>query len=118
MKNYRVNIVEVLQLIAFKSEQIDLYDEAKGALDIPDYLLNKWEVVYRPDANGFMEEFAESELRQLNSFTDFFLARMSSFPESFNDLLKDPYWNAVCEFACEILKDFEQGDESKQRNNY
>jgi len=37
--------------------------------------------------------------------TDFLLSRQGQYPLEFNQLLKDPYWNSVCEFAVELLAD-------------
>jgi hypothetical protein len=45
----------------------------------------------------------------LNCFTDFFLARTNDLPDSFNELLKDLRWNSICEFAIQILQDFQIG---------
>ena len=110
----RENIIEVLQQIALKSVQIDIYEE-KQISNIPAYLLKQWEEYYRPDKLGFDEEFTENELKQMNCFTDFFLVRVKSFPTEFSELLKDPYWSSVCEYAGEILKDFEKKGEQSVR---
>ncbi|EIJ36930.1 hypothetical protein [Thiothrix nivea] len=68
--------------------------------------LARWLEVYMPDQPVFAASFAEAELEQLHGFTDFFLARVEGLTNEFSELLKDPYWNVVCEFAGEILADF------------
>lgn len=104
----RENVIEALQQIALKSVQIDLYEDEEQIINLSEYLLNKWEEVYRPDKAGFDDEFTENELKQMNCFTDFFLVRVKSFPVKFSELLKDPYWSTVCEYAGELLRDFEE----------
>jgi len=110
MNTYRIRIIEALQLIAPKSLQIDLYDEHGNEIDISERLLKDWEAVYRPEEAGFAVAFSESELKQLNCFTDFLLSRQAQFPLEFNQLLKDPYWNSVCEFAGELLADLSKNE--------
>ncbi len=106
MHSARTNVIEVLQLIALKSEKIDLYEEAHDQIFIPEVLLGRWEKVYRPEKPEFEAAFDEFERKQLNCFTDFFLARVNGLPPEFGELLKDPYWSAVCDFAGRILDDF------------
>jgi hypothetical protein len=106
MNRFRINVIEALQQIASKSNQIDAYEAAEKAINVPDVLLKDWERVYRPELDGFEESFTKADLQQLNCFTDFFLARINSLPDSFNELLKDPCWNSICEFAGQILEDF------------
>ena len=117
MNAFRVNIIEALQVIALKSMQIDLYEQHEQVIDVPDQLLKRWEQVYRPDKEGFENEFSEAELKQMNCFTDFYLARVKSFPSGLNELMKDPYWASVCEFAGELLQDFEKSGETELSNN-
>ncbi len=106
MHSARTNVIEVLQLIALKSEQIDLYEQAQDQISVPEVLLGRWERVYRPEKFGFEAAFDELESKQLNCFTDFFLARVNGLPPEFGELLKDPYWSAVCDFAGQVLDDF------------
>ncbi len=106
MNSARINVIETLQLIALKSEQIDLEERTEESISIPNLLLEKWEEVYRPEKAEFEASFSDSELKQLSCFTDFFLARINGLPKKFGELLKDPYWSAVCEFAGQLLEDF------------
>lgn len=106
MNSARINIIEVLQLIALKAEQIDLEEQAEQPISIPRVLLEMWEEVYQPDQPEFERGFAQAELEQLSRFTDFFQTRVNGRPTILSELFKDPYWNAVCEFAGEILEDF------------
>ncbi|MEW8551878.1 MAG: hypothetical protein AB2533_15640 [Candidatus Thiodiazotropha endolucinida] len=107
---HRENVIFVLQKIALRSEQIDLYKERDELIDLPGYLLNKWEDSYRPEKQRFTNEFTEDELKQMNCFTDFFLNRVGNLPNEFSELLKDPYWSTVCEYAGELLQDFERNE--------
>lgn len=111
MNRFRIDVIEALQQIASKSIQIDIHEAAETSVSLPDELLKNWEEVYRPELIGFNDSFTEAELKQLNCFTDFLLARMSKLPERFSELLKDPCWNSISEFAGEILEDFEHSKE-------
>lgn len=106
MNSARINVIEVLQLIALKTEQIDLEEQAEKAKSIPHLLLEMWEEVYKPDQQEFEAGFTKAELKQLYNFTDFFRERVDERPNKLSELFKDPYWNTVCEFAAEILEDF------------
>lgn len=106
----RENVIFVLHKIALKSEQIDLYEDGVGHDDLPEYLLSKWEDAYRPDKKEFSIEFTENELSQMNCFYDFFLSRVGNLPKEFRELMKDPCWCTVCEYANEILNDFEANE--------
>jgi hypothetical protein len=88
-----------------RSEQIDLCRASNTPVDLPEALLRRWEESYQPHRPGFDQAFSAEELRQLGCFTDFLLARMSSFPKELDQLLKDPYWNAVCQYAWQLLED-------------
>lgn len=77
------------------------------------YLFRKWEYAYRPERKGFNKEFSDGELKQMNYFADFYLNRIGNIPNQLNELMKDPYWNAVCEYADELLQDFRRNEGSK-----
>ena len=106
MNSARINVIETLQLVALKSKLIDLAERAEEPISIPHALLEKWEELYRPEQTHFQAGFSEAELTQLNCFTDFFLVGENGLPGEFSELLKDPYWNAVCDFAGQVLEDF------------
>jgi hypothetical protein len=112
----RENVIFVLQIIALKSEQIDLFKESEGLIHLHEHLLKQWEDAYKPEREGFIREFSEDELTQMKSFTEFYLNRVENLPNQFSELLKDPYWNAVCEYAGEILTDFQNNGGSPPTN--
>lgn len=109
MGTYKDNVIGVLQIISSKSEQIDLFErfaDSDRRRNVPDVLLERWESAYRPDLAEFNSQFSETELRQMNCFTDFFLSRIGNLPTECRELLRDPYWDKVCKYAWEILQDF------------
>ena len=114
MNRFRIDVIDVLQQIASKSEQIDLHESAETPLNIPSELLKHWSQAYRPEFPKFRETFTQAELNQLSRFTDFFVTRLNDLPETFNELLKDPCWNSICEFADQLLGDFEKGSDGEQ----
>ena len=114
MNRFRIDVIDALQQIASKSEQIDAHEAAETPINIPAELLKNWKQAYRPESTGFSENFTQAELNPLSRFTDFFVTRLSYLPEPFNELLKDPCWNSICEFADELLGDFEKGSNGEQ----
>lgn len=115
MNRLRIDVIDVLQQSASKSNQIDLHKAAETPINVPAELLKNWKQVYRPEFSEFNETFTQAELNQLSRFTDFYLTRLSDLPEPFNELLKDPCWNSICEFADQLLCDFEKGNDGKQK---
>ncbi len=67
-----------------------------------------WGIAYMPNESKFSSVFSENELFQLSTFDEFYLERMSSFPSGITNLMKNPYWNSVCEYASQLLQDFEK----------
>ena len=110
MDTHRARVVEVLQVVASKSEQYDYYMGEN--ISIPDTLLAQWEEIYRQNDKSFEDGFSERELHDLNCFYDFLLARMGTFPKNnFEDLMKDMYWDSVCRLASELLKKLSDNSE-------
>lgn len=115
MKKYRVCMIEILTDFATKGAQIDWY--RSGIESLPDFLYGRWKTFFTPLVEKFKLEFSEDELQQLIRFEEFFLERVSDFPEDLDALLKDFRWNSVCEFAALLVGDLTQNSEKLDTKN-
>jgi hypothetical protein len=102
----REDVVTVLQAIASKDEQYQWYRTTEGKGNLARGLWTFWmRDAYLPHKPEFLTSFTETELQQLERFTQFFEARLSLFPARFESLMVDMYWVSVMEYAEALLED-------------
>lgn len=112
MNTYRQNVVDVLQLFASKTEQLELFEAEEENLFVPDVLLSRWEQIYRPEKTQFQVGFSAEEVHDLSCFYDFVLARVNEFPRGgFTTLMTDLYWDSVCRLAETTLETLAKNEE-------
>lgn len=102
MGPHRVNIINVLQLIAAPSEQ--LLCQAKAPVNVAHELVNQWfDDFYHPTSPQFASEFSSEELKMLTEFNRFFDDRVSLLPDSLAEMLKVGAWSEVVAKANAVL---------------
>jgi hypothetical protein len=102
MGPHRVNIINVLQLIAAPTEQLRY--QAKAPVNVAHELVNQWfDDFYHPTSPQFASEFSKQELETLAEFNRFFDERISLLPDSLAEMLKVEAWSEVVAKADTVL---------------
>jgi hypothetical protein len=102
MGPHRMNIINVLQLIAVPTEQLQY--QAAAPVNVAHELVNQWfDDFYHPTSPSFASEFSTKELETLAEFTRFFDERVSLLPESLAEMLKVEAWSDVVAKANAVL---------------
>lgn len=102
MGPHRVNIINVLQLIAAPGDQLQY--QAKASVNVASELVNQWfDDFYHPTSPQFASEFSSEELKRLAEFNRFFDERVSLLPDSLAEMLKVAVWSEVAAKANEVL---------------
>jgi hypothetical protein len=87
----RVNIINLLNLIASRCDQIE-YQRA-APVNVANELVNQWfDDFYHPTDAQFAREFSADEMVQLVKFDAFYDERVASLPDSLEKLLITPAW--------------------------
>jgi len=98
----RVNIINLLQLIAVPAEQLQY--QAAAPVNVANELVNQWfDDFYHPTSPNFVSEFTGHELETLAEFNRFFDERVSSLPDSLAEMLKVETWSEVVAKANAVL---------------
>ncbi len=98
----RVNIINVLQLIAAPVDQLRY--QAKAQVNVANELVNQWfDDFYHPTSPQFASEFSSEELERLAEFNRFFDERVSLLPDSLAEMLKVAAWSEVVAKANAVL---------------
>jgi len=106
MPGLRDDVVTVLQAIALKDQQYEWYRATGGEGNLARELWTFWmRDAYLPHKPELSGSFTDIELQQLERFTQFFEARLGSFPARFESLMVDMYWLSVMEYAESLLED-------------
>jgi len=99
---HRVNIINLLNLIASGSDQIE-YQKA-APVNVVNELVNQWfDDFYHPTDAQFACEFSAGEMVHLAKFDGFYDERVASLPDSLEKLLISPAWGEVMACAGAIL---------------
>jgi hypothetical protein len=102
MGPHRVNIINVLHLVAAPIDQLEY--QAKAPVNVANELVNQWfDDFYHPTSHQFASEFSSEELEALAEFDRFFDERVSLLPDSLAEMLKVAAWSEVIAKAKETL---------------
>lgn len=102
MTPHRANIINLLNLIASKSDQL-LYQK-RAPVNVATELVNQWfDDFYHPTDKQFKSEFSDEELASLGEFNAYYEARDQALPNSLDEMLKTKAWREIMAFAGRIL---------------
>ena len=91
----KVNTINTLQLIADIEAQKS-YEANVPIADVPAELVNQWfDDFYHPDSDWYKEPFTNNELDVLGEFHAFYDARVSSLPDSLDEMHQCYQWIEV-----------------------
>lgn len=102
MGPHRANIINVLNLIASQSNQLEY--QKLAPVNVANELVNQWfDDFYHPTDEQFRREFSSHELASLNEFHTRYEIRLSLLPNSLDRMLETRAWREVMDFASEVL---------------
>ena len=102
MTPHRANIINLLNLVASESDQLDY--QKLAPVNVANELLNQWfDDFYHPTAKQFTGEFSDEELASLMEFHAYYDARAAMLPDSLDEMLNTEAWREVMHFAGRIL---------------
>jgi len=99
---HRVNIINLLNLIASSSDQVEY--QRTAPINVANELVNQWfDDFYQPTDAQFASEFSADEMVQLAKFDAYYDERVAVLPDSLEKLLITPAWIDVMACAGAIL---------------
>jgi len=102
MTPYRANIINLLNLIASESDQLDY--QKLAPVNVAHELVNQWfDDFYHPSDDQFRSEFTDKELASLAEFDAYYDARDAVLPDSLDEMVKTKAWREIMVFAGKIL---------------
>lgn len=102
MGPHRVNIINLLNLVASASDQIEY--QRVAPVNAANELVNQWfDDFYHPTDPQFAREFSADEMVQLAKFDAFYEERVALLPDSLEKLLITPAWGEVMACAGAVL---------------
>lgn len=102
MGPHRVNIINFLNLIASRREQLE-YQESTS-VNVANELVNQWfDDFYHPTDAQFSSQFSSDELLLLKQFDAYYNERLSLLPDSLDGLHGTRAWDEVMAYAGVIL---------------
>lgn len=102
MTPHRANIINLLNLIASESDQLDY--QRLAPVNVASELVNQWfDDFYHPTDEHFKNEFSDEELASLAEFDAYYDARDTVLPDSLDEMLETKAWREVMAFAGKIL---------------
>ena len=102
MGPHRVNIINLLNLIASSSDQVEY--QRTAPINVANELVNQWfDDFYQPTDAQFASEFSADEMVQLAKFDAYYDERVAVLPDSLEKLLITPAWIDVMACAGAIL---------------
>ncbi len=91
----KVNTINTIQLIADLEAQKE-YETSAPIADVPSELVNQWfDDFYYPDSDWYKEPFTSKELEVLGEFNSFYDARVSSLPDTLEQMHNCYQWKEV-----------------------
>jgi hypothetical protein len=103
MGPHRVNIINILQLIASTEDQFEY--QAKAPVNVATELVNQWfDDFYHPGFEGFEAEFSSQELKLLSDFNGFYDVRVSLLPDTLAELHQSTAWAEITARARLVLE--------------
>jgi len=117
MGPHRVNIINLLNLIASRSEQLEYQESAP--VNVATEMVNQWfDDFYHPADAQFASQFSADELILLRRFDAHYNERLALLPESLDGLLRNSAWNEVMAHAGGVLDAFRwRGIEARYESN-
>jgi len=105
MNPFRVDIVNLLNLIADYKSQIE-YQEAVPYVGVPDEMVCQWfDDLYHPDAEIFQSAFFEEEQQRLAEFNRTFDRYADNLPQTIELLHRSNDWRVISNEARNICND-------------
>jgi uncharacterized damage-inducible protein DinB len=102
MTPHRANIINLLNLIASESDQLDY--QRLAPVNVASELVNQWfDDFYHPTDEHFKSEFSDEELASLAEFDAYYDARDTALPDSLDEMLKTETWREIMAFAGKII---------------
>lgn len=102
MEPHRVNIINLLNLIASRSEQLEYQESAP--VNVVNELVNQWfDDFYHPADIRFASQFSADELVLLKRFDAYYNERLALLPDSLDGLLRNRAWGEVMAYAGGVL---------------
>lgn len=102
MSPHRANIINLLNLIASSSDQIE-YQRA-APVNVANELVNQWfDDFYHPTDKKFLSEFSADEIVHLAKFDAYYDERVAALPDSLERLVIAPAWIEVMANAGAVL---------------
>jgi hypothetical protein len=102
MTPHRANIINLLNLIASESDQLDY--QRLAPVNVASELVNQWfDDFYHPMDEHFKSEFSDEELASLAEFDAYYDARDTALPDSLDEMLKTETWQEIMAFAGKII---------------
>jgi len=102
MGPHRVNIINLLNLVASKDQQLQYMRMAP--VNVAFELVNQWfDDFYHPTDVHFASEFSIEELKLLKDFDDLYETRLPLLPDSAEKLMSTPAWHEVMTQAGVVL---------------
>lgn len=107
-ENIRKHIVETLELIASKQEQIE-YQEKVPYINVANELFNQWDDWYYPENSQFQRAFSITELEHLAHFHKMLeqIAENTPHPLLLVSFIDTVQWNELANAAQIALEMFE-----------
>lgn len=105
MRPEKVNLINILQLLASPNLQQEYNDEVSFA-SVPDELIAQWfDDFFFSDDDEFISLFSDCEWKVLMDFHDVFKNQLASLPRDFENMKGDPGWGTVIASASGALND-------------
>jgi hypothetical protein len=102
MGPHKVNIINILQLIATPADQLAY--QAVAPVNVARELVNQWfDDFYHPDSPQFLGEFSAAELAWLAEFHACYDAYADQLPDSLAEMLQSSLWAEVMAGAGRVL---------------
>jgi hypothetical protein len=102
MGPHRANVINLLNLIATREDQIEY--QRLAPVNVANELVNQWfNDFYHPSDKAFRSEFSNDELAQLANFNEYYERRVVVLPDTLDALLNSSEWNDVVALARNVL---------------
>lgn len=99
---HRANIINVLNLIASRNDQLEY--QRSATLNVANELVSQWfGDFYHSSHVEFISEFSTGELARLSQFNAYYEERLTALPDSLEGLHHTRVWQEVMAFAGKVL---------------
>lgn len=102
MGPHRVNIINLLNIIASRREQLEYQETAP--VNVANEMVNQWfDDFYHPADAQFTSQFSANELVLLRQFDAHYEERLALLPHSLDGLHRNCAWNEIMAYAGDVL---------------